>query len=417
MSQGPLDSSEQTAESIVEKALATELDRFESLQDIFDSGDELLNLPEKPKKITQVDRLTKSFLEIVEFVKTNGREPSATTLEISERKLGARLEGIRANPEKIELLRGSDELGLLSQLEAPGSLDELLELAGTDDFADLIDDPSGLLDTSSLPEERRRHEVTGSGAQRQKSDDFEVFQPLFLQKHSELKEGLAKLIPFTGRHRIVQGAFFVLNGVMAFVAEVGEVEYKKTTVRENRRERLRLIFENGTESAMYRQSFSLRLGEGEGGYEVVPASFEEVLAEDEATGWIYVLRSLSADPQISSRKNLYKIGFSTVPVEKRIANAVKEPTYLMAPVEIVETYRTYNMKTSALEHLLHRVFAEVRLDLNQVGVDGRTYNVTEWFEVPLPVIRQATKLITSGEILGVAYDSVSEKLIEVPEGE
>lgn len=119
-----------------------------------------------------------------------------------------------------------------------------------------------------------------------------------------------------------------------------------------------------------------------------------MLAEDESTGWIYVLRSLSDEPQISSRNNLYKIGFSTVPVEKRIANAVNEPTYLMAPVEIVETYRTYNMKTSALEHLLHRVFAEVRLDLNQVGVDGRTYNVTEWFEVPLPVIRQAAELIT-----------------------
>lgn len=56
---------------------------------------------------------------------------------------------VSALNQKIELLRGSDELGLLSQLEAPGSLDELLELAGTDDFADLIDDPSGLLDTSS----------------------------------------------------------------------------------------------------------------------------------------------------------------------------------------------------------------------------------------------------------------------------
>lgn len=414
MSQEQFDSSDQSVDSIVEKALATQVDRFESLQEIFDSGDEILNFPEKPKKTTQVDRLTKSFLEIIEFVTVHGREPSATTLEISERKLGARLEGIRANPEKIELLRGSDELGLLNQPEAPSSLDELLELAGTDDFADLIDDPSGLLDMSSLPEDRSRIEPD-EVASREKCQDFDTFSPLFQQKHKELKEGLAKLVPFKSERDIEVGSFFVKGGMLLFVADIGEKE-PTPGVRMRWKERTRTIFENGTESGMYRRSLASQLYEDDG-FRVVPSAYEEVLAEDESTGWVYVLRSLSDNPQISSRRNLYKIGFSTVPVEKRIANAVKEPTYLMAPVEIIETYRTYNMKTSVLEHLLHRVFAEVRLDLNQVGVDGRTYNVTEWFEVPLPVIRQAAELITSGEIRGVAYDSVSEKLIEVPEGE
>lgn len=162
---------------------------------------------------------------------------------------------------------------------------------------------------------------------------------------------------------------------------------------------------------MYRQSLSLRLGEGDGGYEVVPSSYETLLADDVATGWVYVLRSLSDDPQIEGRENLHKIGFSTTPVEKRIANAVNTPTYLMAPVEIVETYRTYNMKTSALEHLLHRVFAEARLKINQTGVDGRTYNVTEWFEVPLSAIRQAADLIVSGDIVEYLYDATQMELL------
>lgn len=35
---------------------------------------------------------------------------------------------------------------------------------------------------------------------------------------------------------------------MLFIAEVDETEDKKSTVRENKRERLRCIFENGTES-------------------------------------------------------------------------------------------------------------------------------------------------------------------------
>ncbi|MBK0420596.1 GIY-YIG nuclease family protein [Leucobacter sp. CSA2] len=394
-----------------DKPLNVDIVSFDNLQAIFDTEDALLNAPEKPKKITSTDRLERSFVEILEFVREHGREPSATTREIAERKLGARLEGIRGNPEKVELLRDLDELGLLDEPEAPASLEDLLSLDSIGDGLGLLDDPSGLHDVAALPVDRRTHSETGQGAQREKCEDFDQFEPLFKQKHAELAEGAARLIPFRGGQTIREGAFFVLNGMMMFVAEVREPEYKKTTVRENRRERLRLIFENGTESAMYRQSLNIRFGEGDGGYEVVPVSYEELLADDVATGWVYVLRSLSDDPQISMRKNLYKIGFSTTPVEKRIANAKNEPTYLMAPVEIVETYRTYNMKTSALEHLLHRVFAGARLRINQTGTDGRSYNVTEWFEVPLHVIRQAIELITNGEIVDYSYATDLRSLV------
>src|SRR5690606_24962616 len=147
---------------------------------------------------------------------------------------------------------------------------------------------------------------------------------------------------FPGIQYITEGSFFVLNGVMLFVAEVGETEYKESTVRANRRERLRVIFENGTESSMYRQSLGIRMGEGHG-QAVVPTGFETILADDEATGYIYVLRSLSDDPQIQAVPDLHKIGFSRGPVEKRIAHAESQPTYLMAPVEIVASYRTYNL--------------------------------------------------------------------------
>lgn len=382
-----------------------------SLNDILASDDTLLNEPPKPKKVTSTDRLERSFLEIVEFVERHGREPNATTRNVAERKLGARLEGIRSNSDKIDHLRHLDSLALLTEPEPPSSLEELLSTDNTVDELGLLDDPSGLLDTTALPVERRKHTLTGTGAQREKCEEFELFEPLFKQKHAELADGTMKLHPFRGRQTIKPGAFFVLNGMMTFVAEVGEPKYKRTTVRENRRERLRLIFENGTESAMYRQSFSLRLGESDDGYEVVPASYKELWADDEATGWIYVLRSLSDDPQISARENLYKIGFTTTPIEKRIRYAVTQPTYLMAPVEVVETYETYNVKSSAIEHLLHRIFADVRLQISQTGVDGRTYNVTEWFQVPLPMIRKAADLITNGEIIDYTYDTKSQSLV------
>src|SRR5699024_10237857 len=343
-----------------------------ALEARFDSDiDGLLDAPAKPKKVTASGRLERAFLEIVEYRREHGRNPSSTTREIAERKLGARLDGILANEEKIDALKHLDEFDLLAEPEAPSSLDELLE----GDDLDLLADDTGILDVSSLPV-RKSPVDDFDTATRKKASDFENFEHLFKAKHAELASGDAKLAPFPGLQRIEEGSFFVLDGVMLFIAEVGEAEYKKSTVRENRRERLRVIFENGTESSMYRQSLGIRMGEKDGQI-VVPTSFESVLADDVATGYVYVLRSLSEDPQIADVPDLYKIGFSRGPVEKRVARAEHEPTYLMAPVEIIASYRTYNLKTSALEHLLHRVFAAARLRVSQVGIDGRIYEPSE----------------------------------------
>jgi hypothetical protein len=212
-------------------------------------------------------------------------------------------------------------------------------------------------------------------------------------------------------NNIVEGAFFVLNGIMLFIAEVGETEYKKTTVRENKRERLRCIFENGTESSMYRQSLAIRLSDNDGQI-VVEAAPPEILADDQVSGYIYVLKSRSEDAQIAAIKDLHKIGFTRGSVELRIKNAEKSPTYLMAPVEVVATYRLYNLKASALENLLHRIFAEVRLDVSQVDRWGRDYDAAEWFVVPRAVIDQAIGLIESGAIVRYIYDANVKKLVE-----
>lgn len=301
-------------------------------------------------------------------------------------------------------LKHLDEFELLAEPEAPKSLDDLLDA----DELGLLDDDSDLLDTSDLPQ-RKKPEAAGDVAKRVRAEDFAQFEALFRQKHLELADRTAKLVPFPGIHQIVEGAFLVLNGVMLFVAEVGEAEYNESTSRAYRRERLRVVFENGTESSMYRQSLGIRMGEGQG-QAVVAASFDSILADDVATGYLYVLRSLSDDEAIAAVPDLHKIGFSRGPVEKRIARAVHEPTYLMAPVEIVASYRTYNLKTSALEHLLHRVFADVRLRVSQVGKDGRVYEPSEWYSVPIAVIDLAIELITSGGIIDYEYDAQERQL-------
>jgi hypothetical protein len=378
----------------------------DALQQLIDSDvDGLLDMPDKPKKITSGDRLERAFLEIVEFRRIHGRIPSSTTREISERKLGARLDGILADEKKAEALKHLDEFGLVEAPKAPTSIDELLD----GDPLDLLDDEAGLMDLSGLPARRQKY-ATDDVARRKPASDFEQFQPLFEQKHAELRAGISQLLPAPRMKNIVQGAFFVLNGVMLFIAEVGETEYKKTTIRENKRERLRCIFENGTESSMYRQSLAIRLRD-EDGQIVAPRHEPEILSDDEVSGYIYVLRSLSGDPQISRKKDLHKIGFSRDAVEKRIKNAEKSPTYLMAPVKVVATYRVYNVRASALENLLHRVFAEVRLNLTQIDRDGRDYDPSEWFVVPRNVIDQAITLIMSGKIVDYMYDSAAKQFV------
>lgn len=379
-----------------------------TLDDILD--DELLNAPEKPKKLTSSDRLERAFLEIVEFRRAEGRLPSSQTRDVAERKLGARLDGFLANDAKADAVKHLDEFSLLEAPSAPASIDELLE---GDDLDDLLGDESGILDVSDLPV-RRTADTPDSVARRKRAKDFDSFEHLFTGTHAELRDGSMRLAPFQGVQTIEEGRFFVLNGMLLFVAEVGESKTMVVGGKAEQKQRLRAIFENGTESSLYRQSLSIRLHEQNGEAVVrTETDLNEILDGDSETGHIYVLQSLSTDPLIANMKNLHKIGFSTTSVEQRVKGASTSPTYLMAPVKIVADYSVYNLKASALENLLHRVFADVRLDLTQVDRKGRNYDPSEWFVVPRDVINQAVTMIMSGEIIGYEYDKVQQKLVRV----
>ena len=86
------------------------------------------------------------------------------------------------------------------------------------------------------------------------------------------------------------------------------------------------------------------------------------------------------------------IGFTAISVESRIANAKNEPTYLCADVEIVATWKVYNVKSSTFEALIHKLFAGVQL---QVTVDG--HRPKEWFIVPFKVIEEAINATILGK--------------------
>lgn len=384
---------------------------LEALLDAALASDEdgLLEEPTKEHRLTTEDRLDRAFLEIAEFYRTHGRRPSSQTRNIAERRLGARLDGFLADQVRADAVADLDDFGLLTPESPPKNIDELLAhddldlLGGDDDIFDLTPLPSRIVTDKDV-------EV----AKRKQARDFSQFENLFKVKHAELAAGDAVLRNFSGISTIRQGSFFVLGGVMLFVSEVGERDYKVSGGSYRSRERLRVIFENGTESSMYRTSLAIRLAE-QNGRAVVPAdhalSLDELGDADIETGHIYVLRSLSSDPQIAGLEDLHKIGFSRTPVSQRIKNAIHEPTYLMAPVEVVADYRVYNMRPSALESLIHRVFSNVRLNLSQVGPNGEIYNPSEWFIVPIDAIEQAIEMTVNGDITDFTYDPTIQTFI------
>lgn len=106
--------------------------------------------------------------------------------------------------------------------------------------------------------------------------------------------------PFANEQQIEAGYFFVLKGILLYVAEVGEREM----VDGKRNARLRCIFENGTESDMLLRSLSAELYKNgrrvtEHGDRLL-AGFDNITAEDQESGYIYVLRSPSQKSEIQS---------------------------------------------------------------------------------------------------------------------
>jgi hypothetical protein len=215
--------------------------------------------------------------------------------------------------------------------------------------------------------------------------------------------------------QIRQGEFFILGGQKAYIAEVGE-EFLTEQGRKNAR--LRVIFDNGTESRTLLRSFQRSLYKEEmlGRWITTPSAgplFDQTnAAEGEDTGTIYVLRSKSNDPQIAPHRDvLHKIGVTGADVEKRIASAATDATFLLADVEIIATYSLRNINRTKLENLLHRVFLAARLDIEIKDRFGNPVKPREWFLVPLPVIDEVVKRIKDQTIVDYEYDPMTASLV------
>lgn len=386
----------------------------EKLKAVFENDEfGLLNEPDlatSNSRSSERTLLISKFLEIVDFFETNHREPAFSD-DMQEYILAARLDGLRKDPSKIQVLESLDLYDLLGSCHHPQVSPEKL----------LDDDPFGLLETEAdeiftlrhvAPAERKPADFV---AQRIPSPDFDVFQSQFAQVQAELQAGKRTLISPKGAD-IVPGKFFVLKGIITLFLEDASVFQTKdfeSGKRTRKDGRVRCLFENGTESRMLYRSFEKSLMEDGFGVSEV-AEFDPTPVfhdQDEQSGYIYVLRSRSNSEAIRNIPNLFKIGFSTNTIPKRISRATKEPTYLEDEVEVVLSADCYNLDVKALESDLHRFFAKANLELVLQGSDGGFHSPREWFSVPLESIESALDLYRRGLLDEYYYDPALETVI------
>lgn len=127
---------------------------------------------------------------------------------------------------------------------------------------------------------------------------------------------------------------------------------------------------------------------------------------------MYVLRSKSDHPFVAEHRSvLHKIGVTGGDVKSRVANAKKDPTYLLADVEIVATYKLANVNGGALEALLHKFFGSARLDVQLRDRFGSHVEPREWFLVPLPVIDEVIQRMKDETIGDFRYDPETARLV------
>jgi hypothetical protein len=357
------------------------------------------------------ERIFAGFEDIQRFVEKHGRVPQhGEDRDIFERIYAVRLDRLRTQPDCRAVIEPIDYQGLLAGTVAKSQTniddDTLLAELGVDAApADLTE----LRHVRSAAEKRAAEEI----ANRTKCEDFQVYKSLFVQVKKDLDDGIRETRPFQTMAEIKQGEFFIVGGQIAYVAELG----KEFVSDYNRRDsRLRVVYDNGTESDVLLRSLQRALHRDGAGRRITEPAAGPLFAGkaeegDLASGTIYVLRSKSDHPEIAANRDLiHKIGVTGGKVETRIANAALDATYLLADVEIVATYRLFNINRNKLENLIHRFFEPARLNVQIKDRFGNPVIPREWFLVPLHAIDKAVDLIKDGSIANFQFDPKIAKI-------
>lgn len=365
----------------------------------------------RPK--TEEERTVIGFEEINKFITDHGTEPTDNPDDIIEKQLFMRLKGIRSNSELANRLKEVDIHHLLPEQVTQTEPASIEDIMNSDDFGMLDIDPEHDIFTIKHGDPVNRTVGTFDHVAKQKKcKDFDKFEPLFKSCQDDLKNKKRRLLKFANEGSIKPGAFFVLRGMLLYIDSVGDFTYRN----HRQQARTRCIYENGTESDILRNSLAKTMySEGQMVSENVDDTLKTMAGitdEDKSNGCIYILRSLSKDTQVKNIPDLYKIGWSSTSVEERTKNAINEPTYLMAKVKIIETYKTYNVDAQKFEDLIHKFFKSAQVLIDITDHNGTRCSPKEWFSVPLGVIQQAIALLISGEIINYKYNPATQTIVE-----
>lgn len=388
-----------------------------SLEDVFNDpeADELLVA--KPKKKTvSTDPDVENFKEIQEWIKQhNGKEPEKTRdpSRMGERRMASRLKGYRSHEDMIELLKPYDELGLLNKESQKLTLEDTVKSEKQDfnSLDDILGDDSilfgdsnqntvnsKLFDTKKLHEIKREQDNQPERvSQRHQMDHFSQYEPMFKKVQAEIASGQRQLRSFKN-YEILLHHFYVLNGQLLYIEAMGDRKLINNKSQRKTDARLHVIYENGTENTPLLNGLAASMY-GRNGKIVTELNKEfKLSSDDQTTGYIYVLKSESDNPEVrkvQEEHSLYKVGFTSGDVHKRIQNAENESTYLYGPVKVCETIQVLNINSEALETAIHHALSNYRLDVDIKAPNGRLIHPREWFVADLDTINNVVNQIMS----------------------
>jgi hypothetical protein len=335
--------------------------------------------------------------------------------DIFERIYATRLDAILASQECMNVLYGLNKHGLFTNAkviaeESDKEIDDDKLLAELGIAIKSDGDLTSLTHVKSTAEKKAAEEI----GHRSLCHDFDNFKPLFVKIKEELKSSERKSFRFKEDTYINQGEYFILGGQIAYIDQVGELTEDSFGKWDGR---LRIVFDNGSESNILLRSFQKALYKDEAGRRITepdagPLFADTIGEEDIESGTIYVLRSKSDHPYVTEHRDvLHKIGVTGGKIETRIANAATEATYLLADVKVVATFKLAGINRAKLENLFHRIFAPAQLDIVINDRFGRPVKPKEWFVVPLNVIEEVVERIKDGSITSYVYDPNKAKLV------
>lgn len=426
--------------------------RFKNLNDIFknDSMNLLVNIrPSTASNVQSADSMIiAKFKEIISFYEQYGRKPAMDSTDFSEELLGIALNQMANNPDQKKELKPYDAYDLLeieslqsavtTSLEQP-TINTNQEIGHSNtshvitSLSDIFSsDTLGLLDNlgnidilgDNIHSTNVRKRIENSADEigdRFECKDFEDFEPIFFKIRQFMYQGKYKIQKENPTQYVRKNAVLVLMDMLCFVADIEEDQNRINSLF---KDRVRLIFANGTESNMLARSLATALSKHkQTSYHVLitdqewadqhPTEQTDVyhqINDKSRTGVIYIAKLKAPKQELVNYQHLYKIGFSINTGQERIKNCLKDETFLYSEVEILAEYEVHNANAQKIEYLLHSFFANQKLKIKLLSINGKYYSPNEWFNVPLSEIDTALNLILTGEISQYWFNPYTQKI-------